>query len=193
MVTATIPARLNRAPDRQAYPAPGIFARHLAAPSLFSATCFATGILLSHLAWFLPGLLLLALLAAFATAAIASALAPRVAWGTTAIVYMLLGVFCAEIAPPINPQRQLALLADNTQRTVEGEIIRLGPVRSVVSTTPFSDKTHEEHTQQVDVRLNSTGAARITLYAPVEQPFPHLACNNAVRATLASASGRALP
>ncbi|MGC2212402.1 MAG: ComEC/Rec2 family competence protein [Silvibacterium sp.] len=185
MVTATIPARLNHAPDRQAYPAPGIFARHLVVPSLFAATCFATGILLSHLAWFLPGLLLLALLAAFATAAIASAHAPRAAWGATALVYMLLGVFCAEIAPAINPQRQLALLADNTQRTVEGEIIRLGPVRSVVSTTPFSDKTHEEHTQQVDVRLNSTGAARITLYAPVEQPFPHLACNDEVRATLA--------
>ncbi len=157
----------------------------LGAPSLFAAICFAAGILFSRLAWLLPGLLLLALLATFAIAAIASAKAPRMAWTGTALVYILLGVFCAEIAPAADPQQQLALLADNTQRTVEGKIVRLGPVRSVLSSTPFSDKTHEEHSQQFDLRLTSIGTARVTLYAPVEQPFPQLACNQEVRATLA--------
>src|SRR6202008_5145173 len=45
-------------------------------------------------------------------------------------------------------------------------------------------KTHEEHSQQIDLRLNSSGTARITLYAPVDQPFPSLACNDEVRATV---------
>jgi hypothetical protein len=39
-----------------------------------------------------------------------------------------------------------------------GEVVRLGPARSVVSTTPFSTKTHEEHSQQIDVRLHSLPA-----------------------------------
>lgn len=161
----------------------------LAAPSLFATIWFAAGILISHFAWFMPGLFLVALLASFATAAIAVARAPRMAWIATALVYAVLGVFCAEVAPAVDPQQQLALLADNTPRTVEGEIIRLGPVRTVTATTPFSDKTHEEHSQQFDLRLFIPGAkeanARITLYAPVKEPFPPLACNNVLRATLA--------
>jgi competence protein ComEC len=157
----------------------------LAAPSLFAAICFAAGILISHLAWRLPGPLLLVLLAAFATAILASAKAPRMAWAAAALVYILLGVFCTEISPPVDPQQQLALLADNTQRTVEGTITRLGAVRNVLSSMPFSEKTYEEHSQQFYLHLSSLDTARITLYAPVDQPFPQLACNNEVRATLA--------
>jgi len=184
MVTATIPAsaRAQRRPARLP-PADSLVA--LAAPSLFASLCFAAGILVSHLAWFLPGLFLFALLAAFVTAAVAVIEAPRLAWITTALVYLLLGLFCAEIAPAIDPQRKLALFADNTRRTVEGEIIRLGAIRSVVSTLPFSDKTRLENSQQFDLRLPSLGTARVTLYAPVHQPFPRLACNDDVRATLA--------
>jgi len=87
----------------------------------------------------------------------------------------------------VNPQRQLALLADNTPRVVEGDIVRLGPVRTVVSTTPFSTKTHEEHSQQIDVRLRSIAdsTVRVTIYAPVEEVFPRVACGDSVRATLA--------
>jgi hypothetical protein len=55
---------------------------------------------------------------------------------------------------------------------MEGEVVRLGPVRSVVSTTPFSTKTHEEHSQQIDVRLHSLpdSTVRVTLYAPSKSP-----------------------
>ncbi|MGC2163903.1 MAG: ComEC/Rec2 family competence protein [Silvibacterium sp.] len=185
MAAATIPdasAETRRKPARL-FPLQSLVA--LAAPSLFAAICFAAGILVSHLAWFLPGLFLLALLAAFATAALAAAEAPRMAWMATTLVYMLLGVLCAEIAPAINPQQQLALLADNTHRTVEGEVVRVGAVRSVTSSMPFSDKTREEHSQQFDLHLSVLGTARIMLYAPIEQPFPKLACNDEVRATLA--------
>ena len=96
--------------------------------------------------------------------------------------------YCARrLRPQSNPQRQLALLADNTPRTVEGEVVRLGPVRSVISTAPFSTRTHEEHSQQIDVRLRSLpdSTVRITLYAPVEEAFPQVSCGDRVRATLA--------
>ena len=187
MATATIsafPARTVREPALSWQPF-----TTLAAPSLFATICFSAGILISRVTWFTPGLLLIALLASFATAAIAIAGAPRMAWIATASAYVLLGAFCAEIAPAVDPQQQLALLADNTPRTVEGKIIRLGPVRTVTATAPFSEKTHEEHSQQFDLHLFIPGAmeanARITLYAPIEQPFPHLACNDVMRATLA--------
>jgi competence protein ComEC len=160
----------------------------LAAPSLFATIAFAAGILIARFIWFMPAVLLFAVVASFATAAIAVAKAPRTAWIATALVYILLGILCAEIAPAIDPQQKLALLADNTPRTVEGEIIRLGPIRSVIATTPFSDQTHQEHSQQFDLHLFLPGAkkanARITLYAPIEQPFPRIACNDIVRATL---------
>ncbi|HEX5233817.1 MAG TPA: ComEC/Rec2 family competence protein [Silvibacterium sp.] len=157
----------------------------IAAPSLFATVCFAAGILVAHSAWILPGLLFLALVAAFGTAIVAVLVTPRMGWIATALVLIVLGAFCAETAPAVDPQQQLALFADNTQRTVEGQIVRLGPMRSVVSETPFSTETREEHSQQIDLRMSGLGTARVTLYAPVEQPFPHLTCNDAVRATLA--------
>ena len=185
MVTATIPAASTHASRHPARLLSLDSFVTLAAPSLFAAIFFAAGILISHLAWRLPSVLLLALLAAFATAGIALLKAPCFTWTATTLVYILLGIFCAEIAPAVDPQQKLALLADNTQRTVEGEIVRLGAVRNVVASTPFSNKTHEEHSQQFDLRLNSVGTARVTLYAPLEEPFPHLVCNDAVRATFA--------
>lgn len=151
---------------------------------MFAALCFAVGILVSRLAWLLPGLLLIALLAALVAAIVAAAKAPRMAWMVTALVYALLGIFCAEIAPAVNPQQTLALLADNTQRTVEGEIVRLGPLREVVSTAPFSFRTREEQSRQLDLRLPSLGTARIGLYAPMSTVFPHLACGDVARVTV---------
>jgi len=189
MVTATSPAATLPATRKAAHQLThGVHKSPLsthATPSLFAAVCFAAGILISHLAWFLPGLLFVALIAAFASALFAVARAPRVAWAATAVVYLLLGVFCAEVAPAADPQMQLALLADNTQRTVQGRIVRLGPVRSVVSTMPFSDVTREENSRQFDLHLARLGNARITLYAPAQQLFPQLACDDEIRATLA--------
>jgi competence protein ComEC len=184
MVTATIPSASTPARRRFA-PLPLQFFTALPAPSLFAALCFAAGIRIAHLAWFSPGLFLFALLGTFATTAVAVMKAPRTAWIATALVYLLLGIFCSEIAPAVDPQQQLALLTGNTRHTVEGTIVRLGAVRSVVSVLPFSGETREEHSQQFDLHLPSVGTARITLYAPIDQPFPRLACNDEVRATIA--------
>ncbi|HEU4983754.1 MAG TPA: ComEC/Rec2 family competence protein [Acidobacteriaceae bacterium] len=183
MVTAAIPATPAQAMPRARAFLPRPFSV-AAAPALFAVVCFAAGVLVSRIAWFLPGLFLLALLAAFAVAIVASARASRLAWTTTGLVYVLLGVFCAEIAPAINPQRKLALLADNSQRTVQGTIVRLGPLRTETSQF-FSSEESRERSRQFDLRLGTTGTARMGLYAPLDQAFPKLACGDVVRVTSA--------
>src|SRR5579875_1757923 len=181
MVTATISAA---PPQTQQPPATTLASRlltALAAPSLFAALCFSSGTLLAYFHWFLPGLFLLALLAAFAIAAIAATRAPRLAWIATALVYLLLGVFCAEVAPAVNPQQELARLANNTRRNLQGRVVRIGAVRTITSTLPFSNQPRIEHSQRFELRIPHTGTARITVYAPVTAPFPHLACNDVIR------------
>ena len=129
--------------------------------------------------------MLLALLGSVVVAWVAATKAPRMAWGATALVFALLGIFCAEIAPAINPQQQLALMTGKTRRTIEGTIVRVGAVREAESTAPFSDKLREEHSEQVDLRMPSLGTARLTVYAPVTAGFPRLTCDDEVRATAA--------
>jgi competence protein ComEC len=181
MVTATIPASATST-QQQSAPPPSRLLTTLAAPSLFAAACFATGILLSHLRWFLPGLFLFALFAAFILATIATSKAPRLAWITTGLVYVLLGVFCAEIAPAIRAQQSLVNLTGKTRHTIQGEVVRLDSVRTVASTLIFSGKTRVERSQRFDLHIPNIGTARLTLYAPLDQPFPHLACNDIIRA-----------
>lgn len=183
MVTATIPTQAAQPARRLRSLGLASFTA-VAAPSLFAALSFSAGILFSRLTWSLPSLLLVALLAALILEIVTILKAPRMAWITIALVYTLLGAFCAEVAPAVNPQQNLALLADNSQRAMEGRIVRLGPVRSVVSTAPFSYRTREERSQQFDLRLPSLGTVRVGLYAPMGETFPRLACDDEVRVTL---------
>ena len=154
---------------------------------MVGALGFAAGILCAHVRWLRPGWLLAVLLASFAIATAAAYFAPRLAWPSVVLVFVLLGVLCAEIAPAVNPQRDLALLADNTLRVIEGEVVRLGPVRRGLAASAFSAETHEERSQQVDVRLASlpNSAVRVTIYAPIDQGFPRISCGDRVRAMLA--------
>ena len=189
MATATIPDRspaYAAGPDAPATRRANSF-RFLAAPALFGACGFAAGILCAHYFWRTPGILLVVLLMLLAVTAIALRIAPRLAWPVTGLLFVLLGTLCAEIAPSVNQQKQLVLLADNSPRTVEGEVVRAGPVRTVISTTPFSTKTREERSQQIDLRLSSSvdSTARVTVYTPAEEAFPQIHCGDAVRAMLA--------
>src|SRR5271156_3819610 len=102
MATATTPAKSQAVvaqPHALKAAAP---ARFLAAPALFGAICFAAGILCAHFFWFLPGWMLVSLLASSAAATCACAWALRLAWLSAALVYLLLGILCSEIAPMVN-------------------------------------------------------------------------------------------
>lgn len=193
MVTATIPAASQSTPSHGQSSAAAKRSRHahiFAAPALFAAVCFACGILAAHFAWLLPGLLLIALLALFLVAAIAVLRAPWLAWLAAGLLYLALGAFCFEAAPAIDPQTQLAHLADGSPRQVIGEVVRVGAVRNVLASSPFSNEVREEHNQQIDLRLNSIPGApnssvRATLYTPLNETLPHISCGDEVRATLA--------
>lgn len=186
MVTATIPAKQtqieSKAARRLLWPE---WLSSAAAPSMFAAISFSVGILAAHLHWFRSGLLFLALLGSFVVAWAAATKAPRTAWAAAALVFALLGIFCAEVAPAVNPQQQLALMTGKTRRTIEGEIVRVGAVREAESTAPFSGKLREEHSEQFDLHMPSLGTARLTVYAPVAAAFPRLTCDDEVRATAA--------
>jgi len=188
MATATIPAGTPASSTgvQSDTTRPASFFYFVAAPALFGACGFSVGILCAHCLWLTPGVLLVALLMLFAVTATALRIAPRLAWLGTGLVYVTLGVLCAEIAPAVNQQKKLALMADNTPRIVEGKVVRVGPVRRVMSTTPFSTKTREERSQQMDVGLGSPGdsAVRVTVYAPIEGAIPQIRCGDTVRATM---------
>src|SRR5271165_4567900 len=120
MATATIPAKSQAVAAQPSAEKVATSRRSLAAPVLFAAICFAIGILCAHFFWFVPGWMLVSLLTSSAVAACACACLSRLAYLSAALVYVLLGILCVEIAPAVNPQRQLALLADNMPRVVEG-------------------------------------------------------------------------
>jgi len=188
MATATIPAAAKGSAAAATSGAVRTWiAEPVRAPAVIGAAGFAAGILCAHLWSFRPGWLVVAVLALFGIAAVAAWAAPRLAWFSAALVFLVLGILCAEIAPAVDRQQQLALLADNTPRLIEGEVIRVGPVRRVTAASAFSDKTHEEHSQQMDVQVDSLprSVVRVTLYAPLEAAFPRLSCGDRVRAMLA--------
>jgi competence protein ComEC len=164
-------------------------------PLFFAAVCFSCGILIARFVWLNPGLLLVAALLCAAVCAIAAYLAQRVSLLPLAGLFLLLGAFCSESAPQPAPQTRLALLADGTQRTIEGSVIKMGPIRRVESALPFSDKIHEEKSQQLQLALISVsgenggmvplhGGLSLTLYAPLETAFPRIVCGETVHAAL---------
>ncbi|HMD21696.1 MAG TPA: ComEC/Rec2 family competence protein [Alloacidobacterium sp.] len=141
----------------------------------------------------MPALLLIGLLLCGVLSLLAAHNAHRVSLVALGAVFLLLGTFCAETAPRPDPQTQLVQLADGTPRTVEGIVIRLGPVHHIESTLPFSDKTREEQSEQIQLKLTSVtatdgttrplaGGISLTLYALLDAALPSLSCADQVRA-----------
>ncbi|HEX3435447.1 MAG TPA: ComEC/Rec2 family competence protein [Pseudacidobacterium sp.] len=165
-------------------------------PLLFAVICFACGIYLSRLIWIAPAFFIPGIFLCAAICGLSIYKAPRISLLPLAVLFLLLGAFCAESAPMADPQTQLTLLADGTSRTVEGEVGRLSAVRHVESTVPFSNKTRTEQTQQLQIRLTSvsmddgsriplTGGLSLGLYAPLDAAFPFIICGDIVRVTVA--------
>ncbi len=165
------------------------------APLLFAAVCFSCGIFVARCAWLMPALLLFGLLLCASACVLAACKAQRISLLPLGTLFLLLGAFCAEAAPRPDPQTQIVQLADGMQRTLEGTVIRLGPQRNIESSVPFSDKTREEQSQQLQLKLISAiasdgtrhalaGGISLTLYAPLDASLPRIECDDSVRATL---------
>src|ERR1700733_8101463 len=91
-------------------------------PLFFAAACFSCGILISRFVWLNPGLLQVAVLFCAAVCVIVAYLAQRVSLFPLSGFFLPLGALCSESAPQPDPQTRLALLADGTQRTIEGSV-----------------------------------------------------------------------
>lgn len=177
---------------------PGI----LAAPALFAAVCFGTGVLAARVWWTQPGTLLLAILLCMGATALAARRAERVALGCAAIVLALLGLFCAEVQrrpPATTPLTRIAektatpspttrRLGTVTAHRIEGTVVRTMPVRLIDSLAPYSDEVRRERSQQLDLRVAAVDGARlpqpeglrVTLYAPADGGIAALRCGEQV-------------
>jgi competence protein ComEC len=166
-----------------------------AAPALFAASCFAVGVLLSHLLYKPPALVLLAVLLAAAVVIVASRIALRSALLPLSLVGALSGLFCAEIHP--RPDQQTALLAhaSSSAHEIQGEVVRAGPVRIVESTAPFAQHGEPERSQLLDVRVETiadsqgksipeTGGLRLSVYAPISEQFTPFRCGQQLHMTM---------
>jgi competence protein ComEC len=161
------------------------------APALFAACAFAAGILVGSRWWMQPGLLLAGICSLASLTFFALYQAKRMALAPLGALFLLLGAFCTEMQQPVQPQLELAHMADGTERVVTGEIARIEPVHRTSYTSFFGHKTRDEQTERVDLRVRSAGATplagglRLTLYAPLDGHLPGLACGAALRVAVA--------
>ncbi|MFP5205524.1 MAG: ComEC/Rec2 family competence protein [Acidobacteriota bacterium] len=188
---AAEPARIGQSVDGPASAGPR-------AVPLFHAAClFAAGIVFANRMWLRPSLLLVALALLVGLAAISAVRALRIALLPLALIWLLLGAWCAEVEPHPAPSPSLATASDGLLRTVEGTVVNAGMMRSNVeqnrSEPPTSPATQtidlrvssvEQVTDQIDAEAPAAGGVRLIVrWLPGAQPLP-FRCGERVRATV---------
>jgi competence protein ComEC len=122
---------------------------------LFHAAClFAAGIAAAQWLWLRPSFVLIAIAAVAVLCVMAAFRAPRIAWLPLAVLWLLLGEWCAQMEPHPAPAPQLAALSDGLLRTVEGTVIDTGPVRAELEQNVDEPSTAAP-AQRVDLRVSS--------------------------------------
>jgi competence protein ComEC len=170
-------------------------------PLFHAAWLFAAGIAVTAALWIPPGALLLSLAVLATACAIAAVRAQRMAWLPMAVLWVMLGAWCAEMEPHPAPAAQLLSLSDSLLRTVEGTVSSAGPVRGELEQA-VDEAAAELPSQRIDVRLASIevvddaadrqspieGTVRLTIrWADGQQAAP-IPCGEQIRAV-----GRLLP
>jgi competence protein ComEC len=165
-------------------------------PLFHAAWLFALGIVISHFVWLRPSYLLIALAPVASLCVIAAVRAQRAAWLSLAVLWCLLGAWCAEMQPQPAPSQALAMLSDGLVRTVEGTIINAGPMREEVA-QDLDEGSGRAQTQRLDLDISSAefvtdeedtqrampGGVRLTVRWPDgEAPASGFHCGERVRA-----------
>jgi competence protein ComEC len=169
----------------------------LTAVPLFHAAClFAAGIALAHWLWLRPSLVLLALAAAAVLCCVAALRAQRIVWAPLALLWLLLGAWCAFMEPHPAPAPALSTLSDDLLRTVEGTVADTGPVRTEAEQN-VDEASAEGPSQRVDLRVSTVedvtdtedlqlpvgGGVRLTVRWPTSaSPAQPFACGEHLRA-----------
>jgi competence protein ComEC len=175
-----------------------------AIPLFHAAWLFALGITAVHWLWLRPSVLLIALILAAVLCALAAFRAQRIAWLPLALLWCLLGAWCAQMEPQPAAAPQIAALSDGLLRTVEGTIVDAGPLRSEIEENLDEPAQPQRPSQRIDLRVFSLelvtddtdtqapapGAIRLTVRWPLNaatstQPAAQpLQCGDRIRAVV---------
>ncbi len=109
--------------------------------------------------------------------------AQRIVWLPLAVLWLLLGAWCAWMEPHPAPAPALAALSDGLLRTVEGTVVDAGPVRGEMEQS-WTRPASQRPAQRIDLRVSSLevvtdaddaqepleGGVRLTVRWPASAP-----------------------
>jgi competence protein ComEC len=165
-------------------PAPSFLASAATAAPLFHAAwLFALGIVVARWMWLRPAWVLLAIFIIAALCALAAARAVNIVMLPMALLWPLLGAWCAEMEPHPAPSPTLAALSDGLLRTLEGTVVDAGPVRTELEQN-VDEPAVSSPSQRLDVRVENlevvtdesdrqaamSGGVRLTVRWPQQTP-----------------------
>ena len=187
---------MGAAPSNSGSSAPGPVRAGVGAPLFHAAWLFALGIAISHFVWLRPAYLLVALVPVALLCAIAGVRAQRLTWLPVALLWCLMGAWCAEMQLQPAPSAGLVAASDGLVRTVEGRIIHAGALRAEVE-QDVNGGDIAVQSQRLDVAISSIevvtdeedtqkamqGGVRITVRWPDgEAPTHAFRCGDSIRA-----------
>ncbi|MFY9856140.1 MAG: ComEC/Rec2 family competence protein [Terracidiphilus sp.] len=165
-------------------------------PLFHAAWLFAAGIAVAEAMWLRPSQVLVALALVAALCCVAALRAQRIIWLPMAVLWLLLGAWCAEMEQRPAPAPVVAALSDGLLRTVEGTVVDAGPVRGETEQNLIDHDDHgdaaepqQRPSQRIDLRVASMevvtdsddtqilveGGVRLTVHWPQmaasQQPF----------------------
>jgi competence protein ComEC len=179
-----------------------------AVPLFHAAWLFALGIVLASRLWIEPSLVLVALAPIVVLCCLAAWRAQRVIWLPLAVLWLLVGAWCAEMEPHPAVAPALASLSDGLLRTVEGTVTTAGAVQGEAAESTVKEDGHEgsaavqeQPAQRIDLRVSSVevvtdtddrqtpveGGVRLTVRWPAdaaESAIVPFRCGERVRAVV---------
>ena len=169
-------------------------------PLFHAAWLFAAGITLAHWLWLRSSLILVALALLTILCVLAAFRAQRIVWLPLAVLWCLLGAWCAQMEPQPAPAPELAALSNGLLRTVEGTVVDAGPIRQEIEQDLDEPANPLRPSQRTDLRVSTlevvsdaadahapvSGSVRLTIRWPTEasgQPRPQpFQCGDHLRA-----------
>jgi competence protein ComEC len=186
----------------------GLSAGIASVPLFHAAWLFAAGVAATNWLWLRPSYVLVALALLAGLSILAALRAQRVAWLPVAVLWLLLGAWCAWVEPQPAPAPDLAALSNGLLRNVEGTILNAGPIRSEIEqnlpdenpSQPTESDPDPRPSQRIDLSLSTietitdttdsqspvSGNVRLTIRWPrpgPNQPAPQpFHCGDSIRA-----------
>lgn len=125
-----------------------------AVPLFHAAWIFAAGIAIASRVWIPPSWLLIATLLTAILCGVAAVRAQRIAWIPVAALWLMVGMWCAEMEPRPAPAPELRRLSDGLLRTVEGTVVDTGPARAELN-ADLEEPSEEGPAQRIDLQVSS--------------------------------------